>query len=155
MAFAATTEVPVAKTKTEIEAMLRKRKATAVGSFEQQGRATLVFEMNDRRIRFELPLPSPMDREHGYSETGKQRSADATMRSWEQACRSRWRALLLCLKAKLESIESGIESFDTAFLAHIQLDDGYTVGEHAAPVIREHYISGKMPPLLPAPKGNA
>ncbi len=77
------------------------------------------------------------------------------MNAWEQACRSRWRALFLCIKAKLESIESGIETFEDAFLAHIQMPDGHTVAEHVRPRIAAAYETGTMQPLLPAPKGGA
>lgn len=58
-----------------------------------------------------------------------------------------------CIKAKLESIESGIETFEDAFLAHIMMPDGATVGEHAKPMIARSYESGTMQPLLPAPGG--
>jgi hypothetical protein len=73
------------------------------------------------------------------------------MMAWEQACRSRWRALFLCIKAKLESIESGIETFEDAFLAHIQMPDGKTVAEHVKPNIAIAYQTNPMQPLLPAP----
>lgn len=69
--------------------------------------------------------------------------------------RSRWRALFLCIKAKLESIESGIETFEDAFLAHIQMPDGQSVSDHVRPRIASAYETGSMQPLLPAPKGGA
>ena len=42
--------------------------------------------------------------------------------------RRRWRALLLVIKAKLESVESGIETFEEAFASQIVLANGQTVG---------------------------
>lgn len=157
MAYAATTDVSVSKTKGEIDGLLRKHRATGFGVFEEQKRAILVFEMAERRIVFHLPLPSQGDKQfthykRGYTEY--QRTADAALGAWEQACRSRWRALFLCIKAKLESIESGIETFEDAFLAHIQMPDGQSVSAHVRPRIAAAYAGEPMQPLLPAPKGS-
>ena len=155
MAYAATTNVAVSKTKGEIDGLLRKHRAAGFGIFEEATRAMLVFEMAGRRIVFHLPLPNQVDKRFIMTERGKTRTADAAMAAWEQACRSRWRALFLCIKAKLESIESGIESFEDAFLAHIQMPDGHSVSEHVRPRIAQAYETGSMQPLLPAPKGGA
>ncbi len=131
MTYASATKVPVAKTKTAIDDMLKKAKATATAVFEEERRAAVAFQMNGRRIMFHLPL-DPKDT--------------------EQRRRTRWRALLLCMKAKLESVASGVETFEEAFLAHVMMPDGQTVGEHTAPMIAKSYESGTMQPLLPAPK---
>lgn len=154
MAYASTTSVSVSKTKGEIDGLLRRHKATGFGCFEEATRAILVFEMAKRRIVFHLPLPNQMDKQFIMTERGKTRTADAAMASWEQACRSRWRALFLCIKAKLESIESGIETFEDAFLAHIQMPDGLSVSDHVRPRIATAYETNTMQPLLPAPKGS-
>lgn len=156
MAYAETTSVSVSKTKGDIDGLLRKHRAAGFGVFEEQTRAILVFEMAHRRIVFHLPLPSTDEKrfthyKRGYTE--HRRTADAALTAWEQACRARWRALFLCIKAKLESIESGIETFEDAFLAHIQMPDGHSVSEHVRPRIATAYETGTMQPLLPAPKG--
>lgn len=130
MTYAAYTKVSVEKTKTEIGAMLKKAKATSTAVFEESTRAAVAFQMNERRIMFHLPLKK------GAS---------------EQELRSRWRGLLLCIKAKLESVDAGIESFEDAFLAHVMMPDGATVSEHTRPKIKLAYESGTMQPLLPAP----
>jgi len=155
MAYAATTNVAVSKTKGEIDGLLRKHRAAGFGIFEEATRAILVFEMGGRRIVFHLPLPNRDDKQFLMTARGQRRSGDAALASWEQACRSRWRALFLCIKAKLESIESGIETFEDAFLAHIQMPDGHSVSEHVRPRIAAAYETGTMQPLLPAPKGGA
>jgi hypothetical protein len=67
--------------------------------------------------------------------------------------RERWRALLLCVKAKLESVSSKIETFEEAFLAHVVMPDGRTVHEHTAPRIAEIAKGGELKPLLPGPMG--
>jgi len=97
-------------------------------------RAVIVFVASERRIRFDLPLPT------GDSDKD------------EKAKRQKWRALLLCIKAKLEGVESKIETFEEAFLAHVVLPDGLTMLQHAKPAIEQAYKSGDMPPLLPGPK---
>jgi hypothetical protein len=153
MAYAATTNVTVSKTKGEIDGLLRKHRASGFGVFEEATRAILVFEMAERRIVFHLPLPNRDEKRFRVDGRGRPRSADKIMEAWEQGCRSRWRALFLCIKAKLESIESGIETFEDAFLAHIQMPDGHTVSEHVRSRIASAYESGTMTPLLPAPKG--
>lgn len=55
---------------------------------------------------------------------------------------------MLAIKSKLESVESGIEQFDEAFMAQIVLPDGRTMAEYAMPQIAKSYTSGTMPPLL-------
>lgn len=140
MTYAAHTKVPTDQTRLEIERTLARFGADRFAFFSEAGRAIIVFEARDRRLKFELPLPSAKPGEN-----------EASRKSREQIVRSRWRALLLCIKAKLESVESKIESFEEAFLAHVLMPDGKTVGEHATPTIAESYKRGSMVPLLPGP----
>jgi hypothetical protein len=62
--------------------------------------------------------------------------------------------LLLAVKAKLVSVDEGIETMEQAFLAHIIMPDGRTVGDHIKPRIATAYRDNKMVPLLPH-MGNA
>jgi hypothetical protein len=56
------------------------------------------------------------------------------------------------LKAKLESVESGIETFDSAFLAQIVMPNNTTVGDLLTPQLVSAYKTGRMPKaLMPAP----
>lgn len=77
------------------------------------------------------------------------------MKEWEQGCRQAWRALTLCIKAKLEAVSAGISEFEDEFLAHIVLPGGGTVSQWIRPQIENAYLTGDMPPgiagLLPAP----
>ncbi|WAJ27159.1 hypothetical protein [Antarcticirhabdus aurantiaca] len=152
MAYAETTSVSVEKSEAEIKAMLRKAGATSLMSAEEPGNAVVAFEMQGRRILFRLPLPARDDKRFANDGRQRLRPADKRAAAWEQACRSRWRGLMLCIKAKLESVESGIETFETAFLAHVMLPDGSTVGDYAKPAIALAYETETMPPLLPAPR---
>jgi hypothetical protein len=107
-----------------------------------------MFKMMDRYIRFVLPLPTVG--EFTKTATGRRRRAGtgAVATAWEQACRQRWRALSLCIKAKLESVESGIEEFETAFMGQVVMPDGKTIEEAVRPMITRAYETGKMPELL-------
>ncbi len=153
MAYAAKTEVPVEKTKAEIEKIVNRAGAVSYMSFTEQTGAKIAFELHGRRIMFVLPLPDKMERSFRYHRNG-QRTDSSALARWEQACRSRWRALFLTIKAKLESIEAGIETFDEAFLAHIMTPDGNRFSEAAVPAIERAYQEHGSPVLrIEGPKG--
>lgn len=142
MAYAKHTKVPIEQSRVEIENTLMRYGATAFMVASQFDRATIMFEANERRIRFDLPLLSvAAAKTVAGQETAKQEN------------RRRWRALCLCIKAKLESVESKIETFEEAFLSHVVMPDGTTVGDYARPRIAEVYKGGGMIPLLPGPRG--
>lgn len=140
--FAQDTKVPVEQSRTEIERALTKYGATKFAYAIEESQAMIAFHAKGRHIRFTLPLLHKRD---GGQENTSERSTR------ERDTRRRWRALLLCIKAKLESTESEIESFEEAFLAHVVMPDGRTVAEHAAPQIAISYKGGKSMPLLPGP----
>lgn len=132
--YAVDTKVPVAQTRAEIEHTLVKFGATSFAWAWQGDRATVMFECRDRRVRFDLPLIQ-----------------DSNQRAQEKDHRSRWRALFLSIKAKLVSVETGIESFEEAFLAHIVLADGTKVSDSVRPAIEQQYRTGHRVPLLGGP----
>jgi hypothetical protein len=103
--------------------------------------------MRERYIRFVLPLPEQA--EFRKTPSGRRDRNDSdTLKAWEQGCRQRWRALALTIKAKLESVESGIEEFESAFMAQVVMPNGRTIAEQVLPLIESAYRSGKMPELL-------
>ncbi|OJY68662.1 MAG: hypothetical protein BGP16_05345 [Sphingobium sp. 66-54] len=155
--FAATTDVPVSKMRFEIEALVEKYGAGQFMSAYDADRGFIGFTMKDRQVRFAMTLPNPGDKEfthfqdrYGYE---KRRTDESARKQWEQACRSRWRALLLVIKAKLEAVEVGISTFDTEFMANIVMPDGSLIGDHVVPRIAQAYKTGTMPPLLPDQRG--
>ena len=107
---------------------MRKRGADQFFSGADRQRAILAFRVKGRHMRFTLPL----------DHCGTQ-----------QQVNSRWRALWLVIKAKLEAIDIGILTIEEAFLAETLLPDRTTVAETILPQIEGAYTSGKMPPLLP------
>lgn len=151
MAYAEDTKVSVEKTQADVRALLRRYRADRF-MFGEDGNAAMVsFEMQNRRIMFRLPLPSPEEKRFTETDSGKVRASNVAEAAWEQACRARWRALLLCIKAKLESVESNIESFEDAFLAQIVTWDGSTIGERLRPELDAVTKVSGMQPLLPPP----
>lgn len=156
MQYAAETSVPVEKTRAEIESVVGRYGAVSFGSLFQPGSAMVCFEMRDRQIRFVLPLPDKATEEFTHQLDGrtrrmKQLPPEAVQKKWEQACRQRWRALLLAIKAKLEAVECKISTFDSEFLSNIVQSNGLTIGESILPKMPE-ILAGKMPPLmLPSP----
>jgi hypothetical protein len=135
--YASRTKVPVERTKTEIEQLLARYGADRFAYFTESGKAIIVFEVQNRRVRFDLP----------FEKDGQSESA-------QRHRRERWRALLLCVKAKLESVASDIETFEEAFLAHVVMPDGQTVYQHTAPRIEQIAKGGELRPLLPGPKAS-
>ena len=142
--YAAKTSVPTEQSRAEIERTLVRYGATAFAYGWNRDRATVEFAAYERRVRFMLPLPDRADPEF-YKRTPEQAS-----QRWEQACRQRWRALALVVKAKLEAVEAGITDFESEFLAHIVLPDNSTAGQWLRPQIAKAYESGRMPEMLPA-----
>lgn len=125
--YAQRTQVPVAKSKTEIEKILGRYGADQFIYGVRDGEALIMFRANARHVKFVLPLFDITEAEE----------------------RRRWRSLALVIKAKLEAVETEIVEFEDEFLAHIVMPDGRTVGDLTRPVIELAYETGKMPDLLP------
>ena len=153
MKYAADTSVSVEQSRMEIERTVRRYGADQFMSGWRGSEAMIGFVMHDRQIKFVLPLPDRHSEEftHYRHNSGKlvARSPKVAESAWEQACRQRWRALNLVIKAKLEAVECGISEFEAEFLANIVLPNGTTYGEFAIPQIAIAYETKKMPPILP------
>jgi hypothetical protein len=149
--FAENTAVSVEKSRAEIEGLIIRYGATSSAFMNGPGKAVIMFEAKQRRVMFTLLLPNLDDKAFMRDGRGTVRGPEGRRKAWEQACRQRWRALALVIKAKLEAVESGITTFQDEFLAHIVMPDGQTVGTHLHPRIAAAYEAGKMVPLLPGP----
>lgn len=162
--FAENTSVSVERTKVELDKLLQKHGATqrAMGHDDENGRAVVVFSLGGRQIRMQIPLPKRQ--EFPPPAAASWQTKLSTPRSWgtwsvarrkewvdeqlEQRSRTRWRCMLLIVKAKLELIELKMSTVEREFLADIALPDGQTVGEWLKPGIEAAYLGGHMPPLL-------
>lgn len=150
MAYAEKTSVSVVKTKADIEELIQKAGAEQFVSGYKEDMAVIGFSLADRQIRFILPLPDKQDKTFWYTpERRTKRTEKQAYEAWEQTCRSKWRALYLIIKAKLEAVSSGISTVEREFFCDIVLPDGKTVGEFMSPQIEAAYETGQMPPLLP------
>ena len=149
--FAENTDVSVEKSRSEIERLIIRYGATSTAFVNGPGRAMIMFEANHRRISFDLPLPDITEKRFEKDGRGHIRGPEKRHEAWEQACRQKWRALALVIKAKLEAVASGITTFEDEFLAHIVMPDGKTVAHHVKPTIAASYAAGHMVPLLPPP----
>ncbi len=129
--YAADTRVPVEQTRNEIERTLARYGATSFAYMTTAGKVIIAFEASKRRIKIVVPMPG------GDAENDK------------KAARQKWRALLLVIKAKLESVESEIETLEQAFYANIVLPSGLTVYEETRENVALAYSGGKVQALLP------
>lgn len=145
--YAKDTNVSCAKSRIDIEATLQRYGADGFAYATAEGKAMIGFQMKSRQVKFILPLP--LLNEYSMTDSGRKRTEKSQYDAWEQACRQRWRALLLVIKAKLEAVECGISVFDQEFLANIVLPDGSTAGDFMVPQIERAYITKKMPAMLP------
>jgi hypothetical protein len=148
--FANNTAVPADRSRAEIENILARFGATAFMYGVQNNRAAILFEFQNRRVRFLLDLPTPA--EVAKTPRGRARRASVTTEAHAQETRRRWRSLALSIKAKLVAVEDGISSFEEEFLAHVVLPNGQSVGEWMGPQLEATYTNHTMPPLLAAPK---
>ena len=148
--YASNTKVGRAQSLDEIERTLMRYGATGFAYGWEGSVAMVQFQAAERRIRFLIQMPDRDSEEFTRTPSrGTPRSEDAAFREWDQACRQRWRALALVVKAKLEAVSAGITTFEEEFMAHIVLPNGRTVGQEALPGIAHAYETGQMQPLLP------
>jgi hypothetical protein len=134
MPYAQRTQVPVDKTRLEIERLVRKYGAKGFASAWHDhlpghgGRARIEFICQDRLIRLTVDVPSN-----------------------EQKAKGKWRVLLLMVKAKLVAVDAAVVSFEEAFFADIVMPEtGKTVYEMAREPVRLSYAQRKDQPLLGA-----
>jgi hypothetical protein len=150
--FAAKTDVSVSASKAEIERLVERYGASGFMSGWKAEIAVIAFSMQDRQVRFTLSMPSRDDEQFTTYMRGSvphRREPDSAHKLWEQACRQKWRALALVVKAKLEAVESGISTFEDEFMASIVMPNGRTVSEEIIPKIAAAYETGAVQPLLP------
>ncbi len=144
--FAADTSVPAERSKAEVEKLLTRFGADQFASGWMASRAVVSFRMNDRQIRIEIPMPTLSDPK--TPSWNRVKGQFYHQDKVDQEVRRRWRALLLYVKAKLESVHSDIVSFEEAFMSHVVLPNRQTVGQFMSPQIESAYKGGKMPLAL-------
>lgn len=139
--YAEKTSVSIDRSQGEIKKILAKYNASAFAFAESEDRSMVQFEMSGRRIKFLLPMPVK----------GVQKNKKGWLMGENevaQLSRSRWRSLVIAIKAKLECVECGITTLEQEFMAHIVLPNGQTVGDVMTPQIKIAYEQKIMPSLL-------
>ncbi len=139
MPYAAETKVPVGQSMAEIQRYLTKKGASAYmhATDQEQRLIGVQFRYKDRSYRFVVQMP-----DYAYfakTKTGQKRAPSQIETAIAQEERRIWRALLLVLKAKFESVESGIETFEEAFLPQTVLPGNAVVGKAVQPLIDQAY----------------
>jgi hypothetical protein len=151
--YAADTTVPAERSRAEIERTLTRYGAGAFAYGWEGDRSVVGFKFNGRHIRLTLTMPERESLrripDKGRVMGFRDRTDTQLETAYDQACRQRWRALALVVKAKLEAIESGISTLEEEFLAWTVLPEGQTVGEWIAPQLEIAYRNGGMPEMLP------
>jgi hypothetical protein len=135
MPYAQRTQVPVDKTRLEIEHLVRKYGAKGFSSAwrfgpikGEGGMARVEFICHDRHIRLTVEVPGD-----------------------EPKARGKWRVLLLMVKAKLVAVDAKVVTFEEAFFADIVMPEtNKTVYETAREPVRLSYEKRKDQPLLGA-----
>lgn len=145
--YARDTSVSVAASRTEVELILSRYGADLFAYATQPGKAEIAFRIRNLQVRMTLPLPL-LEQFKMTEVTGRLRSEASQREAYEQACRQRWRALVLVIKAKLEAVEVGISTLDREFLSDTVMPDGSTFHQWAVPQLQRMAESGMMPPLL-------
>jgi hypothetical protein len=130
--YAAGTDVPVERSRAELEKLLSAHGATEFGVFtDREGSSTIIFRIHERMVRQRIVRPDLRTESKLMAEM-----------------RRRWRALILITKAKLEVIAAGDSTFEREFFVDVLLRDGRTVGEAVGGQLASHYEQGEPQPLL-------
>ena len=156
--YAAETQVSSARSIEEIQRTLVRYGAKGFQYGFEDNRAYLGLKIQTgpdprdiRVVKIMMNLPEQSEKQFTHTDLRKRLRSDAAAeKEWEKACRQRWRALALAVKSKLESVESGIETFEEAFFAHIIIPGaGKTFGEMILPEMKQIMQTGNIPKLLP------
>lgn len=155
MTYAKDTSVSVEKSRAELDKLLSAHGATQrlIGVDDVAGIAFAGFSLGGRQVRVRVPLTTVRDIEKGPKPRTWFSKREDQRRAWvrdelEQRHRTRWRALLLLTKAKLEAIQMGVSTVEREFLADVSLPDGRSVHEALAADLERAYLTGAPPRLL-------
>ena len=113
--YGAGTRVAVHRSRFELERTLGRYGASDFALVEADASASIEFAMQGRFVQLVLPLPDANDARFTQTPSGRPRTMVAQERAYEQALREHWRGLLLAVRGKLQSVESGISTFEHEF----------------------------------------
>lgn len=132
-AYAKRTKVSEERSRSEIEAELRKHDCSRIGVITEPELACFCFARYSRTYQVSITLPK-----HEVAGGAAER-------------RRRMRTLLLYIKGRLNAVRDGVKTFEQEFLPEAVLADGRTVAEHAAEQLTAIEGSGGLPNRLMLP----
>lgn len=147
--YAEHTQTSISNTITEIDRLLDRYGADQFMYGSKSKEAQIMFVKHNRIVRFKVDMPDKNDERFLKTDTGRERKKDAAFREYEQEKRRRWRGLLLVIKGKLEAVDTGIETFECAFLAHFVLPDDKTIADHIIPKLDQACEGKAIKGLIP------
>ena len=109
MTYARSATLSAVRTRNEIKETLERYGADGSAYATQGNLATVIFAMENRRIRFVPELPDPEDFRYINHSLPRARSQ-----------RAQQEALLLVIQAKLEAVIAGISTIETEFPANVE-----------------------------------
>jgi hypothetical protein len=123
-AYAAKTKVSVDKSRAELEGLLARHGATQRAFLVSDKLIVVGFIVSGRKYRLDVPMPENEVRQ-----------------------RERWRAIVLCVKAKLELVRIGLSTVEREFLADLVLPDGQTAAQAIGKYMEKLIANGYSAPL--------
>ena len=142
MTYAKGTTVTVDKSQIEIAAIFGRYGVETYGFGQSPGFGLVEFQFADMPISLKVPLPvKPASPTEKNAKTGL---SVQTFPKWEADVREAWRALVLFIKAALESCERGIVKPEQAFMAFLVGPDGRTVGDMVLPAYMQSLETGQL-----------
>src|SRR5947208_12549589 len=111
----AATRVEVHRSRFELERVLSNYGAHEVLFVEADANASIQFAIRGQYVQLALPLPDPDSARFTHTASGRRRTLAAQERAYEQALRAHWRSLVVAVRGKLQSVESGISTFEHEF----------------------------------------
>lgn len=141
MTYAKGTTVDVEKSRLDVDRLLARHGASQRGVMQDDAKeiAAVAFVIRGAKYRIDIPLPK--------------RSQIRDPRKHAQACRERWRLVLLALKSKLELVALGGSTIEREFFADLVLPNGQTAHQGFSELLRNGLGDGLMRLLPPAPGG--
>jgi hypothetical protein len=133
-----TTTVPVERSQAQLRKLLQAYGADSFefgeGRLNGQRMAAIAFAVHGQRVRIRVPFKEADDDAVRAAASRSRRSVDETRITLSEREDKRiWRVLSWNVKARLEAVEEGIETFEEAFLAHLLNEStGQTIFEQLA-----------------------
>lgn len=147
MSYAENTQVPIERSRAEIESTLRKFGARKIMTLldDELNTSLVGFEINNISYKIKIPMPDPNDPDFRKTPTGRRRKSTQTVNNeYIQEAKRRWRSLQIYIKAILIASDDKIIQLETMLMPFIILPDGLTVSETIIPQLEKAFKDGSL-----------